>query len=828
MIKKFLSALITKLVNILNYIIIKLNKKYNLTVNAVIYNDSGRFYQYLLTNNNLLSHKDVLKGIYNTLMSDETFKNFGFHKVIIVSALLDGHESNYHHNILITNNTTFEQYYYKVKDIIATHFDNGYQLDVVQGFKILVWNMDSLANKNIKITSSTVKNYKPGVKSSKAQIRNIHTSNMLSKTKNLNYTHITPLKMEVDTTSSFATMDIETMNYNSKQIPVAISIFIPNVGVKIFIIDYTIDLDLAIDKLWKQFFDYLINTYKGVIFIHNLGNFDGYFLYKALSNYAKPTDISTIVDDHNEFIQIKLSNLITWKDSYRIFPVLLNELCKVFGVEGKSSEYNPKFNDLSLFNNQDLLKDFIEYSKQDSISLFNALSQAQDIYISEYGVDITTVLSTSTLSLKIFRLRYLKHNIPTLKGSLDNFIRKGYFGGATDYYKAFATNLKYYDVNSLYPFAMSNPMPFEMIRYHHGMSFIKLENFFGFCLALIECPLNIKRPVLPYKHLGKTIYPNGTWLGVYFSEELKAVEKLGYKITLIKGYEFSKMNLFSTYINDFYTLKRNSVGPQRFIAKMHLNQLYGYFGRRLDLIETVNVYNNDLHLYLTSRIVKSIIKINDHISTLLLYSNINHDLINELNTKLDLDLISSFKLVKSNVAIASAVTSYARIVMIEFKILCQELNIAIYYTDTDSFFTDKPLPNNFIGTDLGLMKDELDGLTIDKAYFLGIKKYGYRFIKDNQVINKSVFSGIERDSLTFDEVEKIVDGLTITKNIENRFYKSFINLDVTIRPTKITIKQNNNKKLVNNLYLPLTVFNLNNALDNRSKFIKFANKIHKY
>lgn len=783
MLRKIFSGLITKFVTILNYIIIKLNKKYNLTVNAVIYSDSGRFYQYLLTNNNLLSHKDVLRGIYNTLMSDKTFKNFGFHKVIIVSALLDGHESNYHHNILITNNTTFEQYYNKVKDIIVTHFDNGYQLDVVQGFKIIVWNMDSLANKNIKITSSTIKNYKPGVKNTKAQIRNIHTSNVKLKiAKNL--THITPLKYEADTTSSFSTMDIETMNYNNKQIPVAISLYIPSIGIKIFIIDSTIDLDLAIDKLWNELFNYLIKTYSGVIFIHNLGNFDGYFLYKALSNYAKPTDVSTIIDDHNEFIQIKLSNILTWKDSYRIFPVSLNELCKVFGVDGKSSEYNPKFKDLSLFNNQELLNEFIEYSKQDSISLYNALSLAQDIYITEHGVDITTVLSTSTLSLKIFRLKYLKHNIPTLKGSLDNLIRNGYFGGATDYYKALAYNIKYYDVNSLYPKAMSNPMPFEMIRYHNSMNFIKLESFFGFCLALIECPLNIERPVLPYKYNGKTIFPKGTWIGVYFSEELKAVEKLGYKITLIKGYEFSKMDLFSTYINKFYTLKKNSVGPQRFIAKMHLNQLYGYFGRRLDLIETINVYNDDLMIYASSRLIKSLIKINEQISTLLLHSNINKDLINELNTKLNLDLISNFKLVKSNVAIASAVTSYARIHMIPFKLLPGTV-----YTDTDSIFTTDILPKKMIGKELGLMKDELDGLLIQEGIFLGIKQYSYKYVKDNQTIERFTFAGVTRNSLTLNEIKNLLNGDILIKLIPIRFFKSIINLDVVIKPTKITIKK---------------------------------------
>jgi hypothetical protein len=50
--------------------------------------------------------------------------------------------------------------------------------------------------------------------------------------------------------------------------------------------------------------------------------------------------------------------------------------------------------------------------------------------------------------------------------------------------------------------------------------------------------------MLPYSSSGKTIYPTGTWTGVYLSEELKAAAKLGYIIKPIKGYEFSKAVLF--------------------------------------------------------------------------------------------------------------------------------------------------------------------------------------------------------------------------------------------------------------------------------------------
>ena len=52
----------------------------------------------------------------------------------------------------------------------------------------------------------------------------------------------------------------------------------------------------------------------------------------------------------------------------------------------------------------------------------------------------------------------LKVNIPKLKGTQDYFIRKGYFGGHTDYYKAHVKDCYYYGVNSLYPFAMCKPI----------------------------------------------------------------------------------------------------------------------------------------------------------------------------------------------------------------------------------------------------------------------------------------------------------------------------------------------------------------------------------
>ena len=218
-----------------------------------------------------------------------------------------------------------------------------------------------------------------------------------------------------------------------------------------------------------------------------------------------------------------------------------------------------------------MLDQFIDYSKQDSICLLKALIKAQNIYIKEHKVDIATIWSTSTLSFKIFRLNFLNINIPTLTNKLDALLRLAYIGGSTDYFFKYGENLKHYDVNSLYPKAMCNPMPIEFLGESDGSN-VKLENIFGFAEAKITTPNDIQIPLLPFKVFNETLHSLGSWIGIYFTEELKAVAKAGYKIDLIKVYNFSKGNIFESFIDYFYNIKKNSTGAMRFIAKMHLNQ----------------------------------------------------------------------------------------------------------------------------------------------------------------------------------------------------------------------------------------------------------------
>jgi hypothetical protein len=205
------------------------------------------------------------------------------------------------------------------------------------------------------------------------------------------------------------------------------------------------------------------------------------------------------------------------------------------------------------------------------------------------------------------------------------------------------------------------------------MSEIKLDDFFGFALARIECPHNVKLPVLPFKSRSldqRILYPRGVFTEVYFSEELKAAEKLGYKIKLLKGQSFSRAKMFNDYIEDFYLIKKEaeSESPERFIAKLHLNTLYGIFGKTRDILETKIINVKDLTKYLVTRIVETIVEVQFDLVILLLKNRRNTEALTSLKGKYfpSNESKNNITIVKSNVAIASAVTAYARCEMIKY------------------------------------------------------------------------------------------------------------------------------------------------------------------
>lgn len=127
------------------------------------------------------------------------------------------------------------------------------------------------------------------------------------------------------------------------------------------------------------------------------------------------------------------------------------------------------------------------------------------------------------------------------------------------------------------------------------------------------------------------------------------------------------------------------------IAKLLLNSLYGRFGMSIYVLFYKLV---DLATFSVEDSFDEVIDIGE-----------DHALIGLGEVK---NINNEGFMLKTSVAIASAITAYARITIHKFKLLAAE---NLYYTDTDSMFTSKPLPGNMVGDKLGQMKLEYGGIS---------------------------------------------------------------------------------------------------------------------
>ena len=206
--------------------------------------------------------------------------------------------------------------------------------------------------------------------------------------------------------------------------------------------------------------------------------------------------------------------------------------------------------------------------------------------------------------------------------------------------------------------------------------------------------------------------------------------KYGYTFDIIKGYEFNKADIFSKYINKLYFLRLQypKGDAMNLIAKLLMNSLYGKFGMNTEItkVEILDNTSDKINTYLDkfNTNIVDIVYLEDKI--ILIY-NINKFTPSDENKTLFHDH-KVFHAMDVNIAIASAITAYARIKMSQFK---NNSNFKSYNSDTDNIVINKPLPEHMIGKELGQMKLEH---TIKKAVFLAPKVYGLVEENGNEII----------------------------------------------------------------------------------------------
>ena len=264
---------------------------------------------------------------------------------------------------------------------------------------------------------------------------------------------------------------------------------------------------------------------------------------------------------------------------------------------------------------------------------------------------------------------------------------------------------------------------------------------------------------------------------------------------------------------------------------MHLNSLYGIFGRACEQNQTILIKKEDVDQLFLSLCIKSMVEITKDYYLITYKNNVDPEISKILDVNFE-GVSEGTVDVSNNVAIASAVTAYARMHMMQFKV--GDIGESLCYTDTDSIFTSKELPASMLGAELGLMKDELDGDVIHQAYFLGIKRYLLDLGEGSAT--KSVWAGVPKNKLSLDDFKALSSGSKLVREYDNTFFKSMQDMTITIKSRSITLEVNCDKPLMDGEYTPLNVkIPVNSYLDLKSGaiskkvnyFTKIFNKIHK-
>lgn len=139
-------------------------------------------------------------------------------------------------------------------------------------------------------------------------------------------------------------------------------------------------------------------------------------------------------------------------------------------------------------------------------------------------------------------------------------------------------------------------------------------------------------------------------------------------------------------------------------------------------------------------------------------------------------------------AISSAITSYSRIYMSQFK---NNPNYNLFYTDTDSIYINKPLDESLVSSNV-LGKLELESIN-DKAIFLSPKVYC--LLSNNQIISK--VKGLrenEISKLKMDDFEKLLYKDSSLKINHEKHFKSLKDATVEVRKQIYTLKCTSNKR----------------------------------
>jgi len=312
--------------------------------------------------------------------------------------------------------------------------------------------------------------------------------------------------------------------------------------------------------------------------------------------------------------------------------------------------------------------------------------------------------------------------------------RQAYRGGRCECFYLGGLNNENYsfvDVNSLYPFVMSNnKYPCKYVKLLHRISCVALQHIIEHESAVAEVLIDTDEPVYAIRR-ERTIFPIGQFWACLTTPELKYAFEHNHIVKIERAVVYKQADLFSSYVNRFYKLRQEfkSAGVAEYeeLCKKMLNSLYGKFGQKADVWEKIGDCPSEpdrVELLFKSGVcgVKQIRYLLGEIFELKGYE----------------ESFNSFP------AIAAHVTAYGRMYLYELMKIAGEGNY--FYCDTDSLIV------NEVG--LCNLQSQIDNVKLGGLKIVeNIENLIIRGLKDYSTETKQVVKGIRKNAV------KIADGV---------------------------------------------------------------------
>lgn len=215
-----------------------------------------------------------------------------------------------------------------------------------------------------------------------------------------------------------------------------------------------------------------------------------------------------------------------------------------------------------------------EYNLEDSVILWHAMSQFQD-EMRELGAELKATAASNALDL--FRRVYLDGSVKTV-GWVNELGRGAYIASRVEVFRPEIQGPAWsYDVNSSFPWSMTQPTPGNLER--------TTKDWSGDDLALVKARVEVPEqyvPPLAYRRLkdGAIYHPTGSWLGWFTGVDLRALLETGGRIVkLFKTLLFERRDELAAYVYELYERRKKETDPfRRDLYKLLMNGLYGKFG----------------------------------------------------------------------------------------------------------------------------------------------------------------------------------------------------------------------------------------------------------